>query len=109
MLINYWRIISIRQGKLRNIHAKFCAFGPEKTDFLKIFKKILRFFDQNLYGKLTFFVNIHENSSIILAQLRKYYLWKITLDFYNKNLSVSGGGDVPPVPPPYATAYVALV
>ena len=29
--------------------AKLCAVGPEKTDFLKISKKILIFFEQNLY------------------------------------------------------------
>ena len=31
-----------------------CAFGPNMKKIMKVFKKTLRFFDQNLYGKLTF-------------------------------------------------------
>ena len=42
-LINNWRIISIRQGKQRNMHARHFAVGPEKIDFLKVFTKILIF------------------------------------------------------------------
>ena len=48
-------MISIAPVKLSNMPAKPCAFGPKMKRILKIFKKILRFFDQNLYGKLTFF------------------------------------------------------
>ena len=50
-------MISIAQVKLSNLPAKPCAFGPTMKRILKIFKKIVRFFDQNLYGKLTFFHN----------------------------------------------------
>ena len=45
---------SIGQVKLSKLPAKICAFGPQMKEVLKKFKKILRFFDQNLYGKLTF-------------------------------------------------------
>ena len=34
--------------------SKPSAFAPKIKRILKIFKKILRFFDQNLYGKFTF-------------------------------------------------------
>ena len=47
-------MISISQVKLSNQAAKPCAFGQKVKKTLKIFKNILRFFDQNLYGKLTF-------------------------------------------------------
>ena len=40
--------------KLNNRHANLCAFGPKMKKILKNCKKILRFFDQNLYGKLSF-------------------------------------------------------
>ena len=42
-------------GKTKQPATKLFAFGPKMTRIEKIFKKILRFFDQNLYGKLTFF------------------------------------------------------
>ena len=48
-------MISIGQVKVSNPPAKPCAFGQKVMKILKIFKKILRFFDQNLVGKLTFF------------------------------------------------------
>ena len=41
-------------GKRKKSAAKPSAFGPKMKRILKNFKKILRFFDQNLYGKLTF-------------------------------------------------------
>ena len=47
------------QLKLSNLPAKRCGFGPKMKRILKIFKKILRFFDQNLYGKLTFFTSFY--------------------------------------------------
>ena len=48
-------MFSIGQVKLSKMPAKPCAFGPKMKRILKIFKKILRFFDRNLYGKLTIF------------------------------------------------------
>ena len=47
-------MISIGQVKLSKVPAKLDGFGPKMKIILKIFKKSLRFFDQNLYGKLTF-------------------------------------------------------
>ena len=41
--------------KLNNLPAKPRAFGQKMKMILKYFKKILRFFDENLYGKWTFF------------------------------------------------------
>ena len=41
-------------GRTKQRACKHCAFGPKMKRILKIFKKILRFFDQNLYGELTF-------------------------------------------------------
>ena len=48
-------MISIGHVKLSKIPAKLGTFGPKMKRILKNSKKILRFFDQNLYGKLTFF------------------------------------------------------
>ena len=48
-------MISIGQAKLRKLRAKLCVVGPNPKKVLKKVKKILRFFHQNLYGKLTFF------------------------------------------------------
>ena len=47
-------MISIGQGKLRILCAKLCAFGSKTKKILQVFNKLLRFFDQNLDGKLTF-------------------------------------------------------
>ena len=71
---------------------------------MKKFKKILRFFDHNLYGKLTFFSNFHEIFLLFLPLLRKDRPLEgntIFLRFF----SVSAGGGRSPVPPPYATGY----
>ena len=92
-LINNWRIISIREGKLRNA-CKICAFGPEKTFFL-----ILRFFDQNLYGKLTFFVNFHEISSIISASAPKVLPLEDSTRFLQHSFGF-GGNRLFPLPTP---------
>ena len=47
-------MISIGKLNQSNLPAKPCAFGPKRRNFFKNFKKSLRFFDQTLYGKLTF-------------------------------------------------------
>ena len=47
-------MIPIQHVKLSNMPAKHCAFGPKMNRFLKNSKKILRFIDQNHYGKLSF-------------------------------------------------------
>ena len=56
-IIKILGMISIGQVKVSNLPAKLCAFGPKEKKILKTFNKILRFFYQNLYGKLTFFHN----------------------------------------------------
>ena len=58
-IIKSWRINSIEHGELRFLGANICAFDPKVKKTLKFFKKILRFFNQNLYGKLTFFTNFY--------------------------------------------------
>ena len=68
-LIKIWRIISIGQGSLSNLLAKLCVFGPKMK---KILKKSLRFFDQNLYGKLTFFLFLLSISWISASSPKVY-------------------------------------
>ena len=46
---------SIGQVKQNYPRANSCAFGPKTKRALKSFKKTLRFLDQNLNGKFTFF------------------------------------------------------
>ena len=87
------------------MHARLCAFGTEKTDFLKILKKNLRFSD-NLYGKLTCFVNFHEISSIISGSAPKVLPLKENSRFLHQFLSVLGGGGTFPLSPRYATAFL---
>ena len=38
-------------GKIKQPPAKCCPFGPKTKRILIAFKKIMRFFDQNLFGK----------------------------------------------------------
>ena len=79
------------------MNAKFCPFWPEKTKFLKIFKKFLRFFWSKSQWKIDFFINFHEIFRRFLPLLESIYLWKITPDFYN--VCRFRGRGVPPVPP----------
>ena len=72
-IVNIWRMISIGQVKCRNLPAKFWAFGPNMKKILQLFKKILRFFDQNYYGKLTFFHKFLLNISWSSAFSPKVY------------------------------------
>ena len=51
--INIWRMISIGQGKLRKLCAKYCAFGPKMKKILKN-EENFEIFDQNLYGNWHF-------------------------------------------------------
>ena len=83
-IIKILRMIPIGQGNVRNLPAKICAFGPKMKKNLKNFKKIiLSFFDQNLYGKLTF-------SQIFTKYFLEFYIlsesiypWNIISVFYN--------------------------
>ena len=90
-IINIWRRISIGQGKLRNLRAKLCAFGPKTKKILKVFKKSLRFYDQNRYGKLTCFTFFTKYFLDFWLLSESRYRWKITPNFYN-NFPISGGG-----------------
>ena len=78
----------------------FCAFGPKMKNNLQFFKKILRFFDQNLYGKLTFFTFVTKYFLDFWFISESIYLLKIRSDFYN-NFPISRGGGRsggPPLP-----------
>ena len=90
-------MLSIVQGKLRNLPAEFCAFWPKMK---KIFKKI----EVNLMENWLF-----HNFTKYLLDLwllsESIYPWKITPDFY-KNFSDFGGGAFQR-PPPDATANIA--
>ena len=100
-------MISIAQVKLSNLPAKLCAFGPKMKSFLKIFKIILSFFDQNLYGKLTFFTIFYLISLGFLAPLRKYRPLDDNTRFLQQFFRFRGGGERSGVPPPPdATAIV---
>ena len=100
-IIEIWWMISIGQVKLSKEPSKPGAFGAKMKRILKIFKKILRFFDQNLYGKLTFFTIFTKYFLNFWLRSESIDLWKTTLDFYN-NFSDFGGESSPP-PPAYAT------
>ena len=73
--------------------AKYCAFGTEKTDFVKLLRK-LTIFDQNL-SKIDFFYIFTKFLLGFLPLLRKCYLWQITPDFYNNFFRYRGGGHSP--------------
>ena len=70
-------------GKLIKMRAKLCAFGPKMKNILKNFKKILRFFDQNLNGKLTVFTIFTKYFLEFCLLSKSIYPWKITPVFYN--------------------------
>ena len=84
-------MISIGQEKVSNLPAKLCAFGPKEKKILKNFKKILIFFDQNLYGIWTFsqFFTKYFLEFCLLSE--SIDPWKITPDF-TTNFPISGGG-----------------
>ena len=102
-------IISIGHSKLSNVPAKLCAFGPEMKKTLKSFKKILRFFDQNLYGKWFFsqFSTKYFFAFCLLSE--SIYLWKITPDFYNNISDFGVGGTFRRPPPPEILKGFGLV
>ena len=97
-------MISIGQLKVSNLPPELCAFGPKMKRIFKNFKKILRFFDQNIYGKLTLFTFFTKYFLDFCLRSESIDLWKIKPDFYN-NFSDFGGGGRSGVPhsPPDAT------
>ena len=98
-IINFSHIISTEHGKIRKGHPKICRFGPKLKKNLKIFKKILRFFDQPLW-KIDFLKQIFLNISGLSAFFSEsIYLCKIIPFFYNIFFCFRV-----PCSPPYATA-----
>ena len=87
-----------RAGKLRNLRAKLSAFRPKMKKMLKFFQKILTFFDQNLYGKLTFSLLLLNISWISDSSPEVYTRWKITPDFYIYFYIFPGRSAVPTLP-----------
>ena len=85
--------------KSKKCACKTLRVWTRKDRFLKILKKILRFFDQNLYGKLTFFANFHEISQIISASAPKVLPLEDNTRFLQQFFRFRGGGNVLPVPP----------
>ena len=65
----------------------------------------LRFFDQSLYGKLTFFTIFTKYFVDFCLLSESIYLWKITPDFYNNFSDFGGGGRSGVHPAPDATDY----
>ena len=91
-IIKIWWRINTGQLNLRNLPTRFCTLEPKMKRALKIFKKILSFFDQNLYWKLTFFTVSIKYLLDFLLRSEIIYLWKITPDFYNNFSDFGGGG-----------------
>ena len=85
-------MFSIGQAKVSNGPAKPCAFGPKEKKTLKKVKKILRFFDQNLYRKWTFAQSFTKYFLEFCILSESIYPWKITSDFYNNFSDFVGGG-----------------
>ena len=82
-IIKIWGMITIGQVQVLNRPAKTCAFRQKVKKTLKNFKKILRFFDQNLAGKLNFFTFFTKYFFDFWLLSQSIYLWKIKPDFYN--------------------------
>ena len=72
---------------------------------LKIFKKRLRYFDQNLFGKLTFPQKFLLNISGISASSPKVYTLGRKHQFSTTIFPISLGGGRSGVPPSDATDY----
>ena len=88
-------MIAIRQGNLRKMRGKLCALPPKS-------KKILKFFDQNLTGNLTFFTISFLNIVGVLPPLRQYILLEDNTRLLQQFFRLGGGGRSD-VPPPDAT------
>ena len=105
-IIEIWWMSSIGPVKLSNLPAKLCELGPKMKRILKNFKKILRFFDQNLYGKLTFSQILTKYFLDFWLRSESIDLWKITPDFYNNFSDFGRRGTFRRSPPPDATGFV---
>ena len=81
----------------------------DREGLLKTAWKFLRFFDQNLYGKLTFFTIFTKYFLDCSLRSESIDLWKITPDFYNNFSDFGGGGSPPPLPHAYATVFIMII
>ena len=89
-------------SKISYLCAKFCAIEPKMK---KILKKILRFFDQNLYGKLTFFTFFTKYFLDFDSSPKVYTPLKDNIRFLQQFFRFRGGGDVPAFPLPTLLKY----
>ena len=93
-------MISIRQVMISIYLQSFARWDQNEENFEK-FKKILRFFDQNLDGKLRFFTIFYYLLLGFLSPLRKFIPLGDHTRFLQKFLRFRGGGwNVPGPPPP---------
>ena len=79
------------QGKLRNRRQNLPRLDQKMKKRLKKYKKNLRLFDKNLYGKFTaskFFANYFWDAYFFSESM---YSWIITPVFYNNFPPISGG------------------
>ena len=106
--IEIWWMISIGQVNPSNLPSKLCAFRPKMKRFSKIFKKILRFFDQNPYGKLTYFTILDIIFLGFLTPLRKYRPLEDNTRFLQQFFRFRGGGRSG-VPPPDASVISIII
>ena len=92
-------------GKTKQPSSKTLRVWTKNDENFEIFKKILRFFDQNLYGNLTFltiqFFTTYFLEFYILSE-SILHPWKITSVFYT-----SGTFRLPPSPRPDSTESLA--
>ena len=97
-IINISRNIFIGKSKFRNMGANLSAFGPKMNKNLKSFQKILRFVDQNIYGKLTFFTFFTKYFSDFWLLSESIYHCKIKPNVSNNFSDFLGGGERSGVP-----------
>ena len=91
-----------RTAKSKKWACKALRVSLKNEERFKIFKKFLSFFDQNLYGKLTFFTFVTKYFLDFLLISESIYLWKLRSDFCN-NFPIWGGGTFRRSAPPDAT------
>ena len=84
--------------KIKQNNCKTFRVWTKNIENFEIFKKILRFFDQNLYGKLSFFTIFYLIFLGFLTSLRKYRPLEDNTRFLQPFFRFRGRG-VPAFPP----------
>ena len=107
-IIEIWWMISIGQIKQSYSLQNLARLDQKWVEFWKISRKFWDFFDQNLYGKLTFSQFFTKYFSDFWLRSESIDLWKITPDFYN-NLSYFEGGTFRRSPPPPDSSVNGLI